>query len=137
MLVKFCLSHEDGQQLDEHCLQVHQVTVPAPPAPLPFILRHTRHLHKALCSADHCHGQCELTKRNMQKPKIYQCFQELFKRVIPHQCLGSVWSSKSRERDAATVVATIEQVSLDDVGVGNDCVGDNGQASPGRQHQWW
>jgi len=34
---------------------------------------------------------------------------ELFKRVIPHQCLGSVWSSKSRERDAATVVATIEQ----------------------------
>jgi len=34
---------------------------------------------------------------------------ELFKAVIPHQCLGSVWSSKSRERDAATVVATIEQ----------------------------
>ena len=34
---------------------------------------------------------------------------ELFKRVIPHQCLGSVWASKSRERDAATVVATIEQ----------------------------
>merc|ERR1712013_314913 len=34
---------------------------------------------------------------------------ELFKRMIPHQCLGSVWSSKSRERDAATVVATIEQ----------------------------
>ena len=37
--------------------------------------------------------------------------QELFKRVIPHQCLGSVWSrrDKSRDRDAATVVATIEQ----------------------------
>merc|ERR1740129_2542195 len=36
---------------------------------------------------------------------------ELFKRVIPHQCLGSVWSrrDKSRDRDAATVVATIEQ----------------------------
>jgi len=35
----------------------------------------------------------------------------LFKRVIPHQCLGSVWSrrDKSRDRDAATVVATIEQ----------------------------
>ena len=32
--------------------------------------------------------------------------------MIPHQCLGSVWSSKSRERDAATVVATIEQVSI-------------------------
>ena len=38
-------------------------------------------------------------------------FQELFKRVIPHQCLGSVWSrrDKGRDRDAATVVATIEQ----------------------------
>merc|ERR1719229_1067401 len=36
---------------------------------------------------------------------------ELFKRVIPHQCLDSVWSrrDKSRDRDAATVVATIEQ----------------------------
>ena len=38
-------------------------------------------------------------------------FQELFKGVIPHQCLGAVWSrrDKSRDRDAATVVATIEQ----------------------------
>ena len=29
----------------------------------------------------------------------------------PHQCLGSVWSrrDKSRDRDAASVVATIEQ----------------------------
>ena len=37
--------------------------------------------------------------------------QDLFKRVIPHQCLGSVWSrrDKNRDRDAATVVATIEQ----------------------------
>lgn len=36
---------------------------------------------------------------------------ELFKGVIPHQCLGAVWSrrDKSRDRDAATVVATIEQ----------------------------
>ena len=31
--------------------------------------------------------------------------------MIPHQCLGAVWSrrDKSRDRDAATVVATIEQ----------------------------
>ena len=38
-------------------------------------------------------------------------FQELFKRVIPHQCLGAVWSrrDKSRDRDAASVVATVEQ----------------------------
>ncbi len=43
---------------------------------------------------------------------------ELFKRVIPHQCLGSVWSrrrrgasssSSERGRDAASVVATVEQ----------------------------
>ena len=39
------------------------------------------------------------------------CFKDLFKRVVPHQCLGSVWSrrDKNRDRDAATVVATIEQ----------------------------
>ena len=41
----------------------------------------------------------------------HSLFQELFKRVIPHQCLGAVWSrrDKSRDRDAATVAATIEQ----------------------------
>ena len=41
--------------------------------------------------------------------RIY--LQELFKRVIPHQCLGAVWSrrDKSRDRDAASVVATVEQ----------------------------
>ena len=107
------------------CVQVHQVTVPSPPSPLPLILRHTRHLNKALCSADHCHGQCKLIENLQKKAKIVgekiwkfsviilMLKQELFKRVIPHQCLGSVWSSKSRERDAATVVATIEQVSWD------------------------
>lgn len=38
-------------------------------------------------------------------------FQELFKRVIPHQCLGAVWSrrDKSRSTEAATVLATISQ----------------------------
>ena len=41
----------------------------------------------------------------------HSLFQELFKRVIPHQCLGALWSrrDKSRDRDAATVAATIEQ----------------------------
>ncbi|XKL63502.1 hypothetical protein PGB90_005866 [Kerria lacca] len=36
---------------------------------------------------------------------------ELFKRVIPHQCLGAVWSrrDKSRSTEAATVLATISQ----------------------------
>ncbi|KAK7580177.1 hypothetical protein V9T40_000806 [Parthenolecanium corni] len=35
---------------------------------------------------------------------------ELFKKVIPHQCLGAVWSrEKSRSTDAATVLATISQ----------------------------
>ena len=42
-------------------------------------------------------------------------FQELFKRVIPHQCLGAVWSRRrdknSRDKEAASVVATVEQVS--------------------------
>ena len=42
---------------------------------------------------------------------IFLGLQELFRRVIPHQCLGAVWSrrDKSRDRDAASVVATVEQ----------------------------
>ncbi len=41
----------------------------------------------------------------------FLALQELFKRVIPHQCLGSVWSrrDKNRDRDAASVVATVDQ----------------------------
>ena len=38
---------------------------------------------------------------------------ELFKRLIPHQCLGHVWSRRdktARDKDAATVVATVDQV---------------------------
>lgn len=38
---------------------------------------------------------------------------ELFKRVIPHQCLGAVWSRRrdknSRDKEAQTVVATVDQ----------------------------
>ena len=38
--------------------------------------------------------------------------QELFKKVVPHQCLGSVWSRRNRpgnEHLAPTVRATIAQ----------------------------
>ena len=43
--------------------------------------------------------------------EFFFVLQELFRRVIPHQCLGAVWSrrDKSRDRDAASVVATVEQ----------------------------
>lgn len=36
---------------------------------------------------------------------------ELFKRLVPHQCLGAVWSrrDKHRDHDAATVLATVNQ----------------------------
>ena len=55
-----------------------------------------------------------LPKKNKDSNTIFVPslnFQELFKRVIPHQCLGAVWSrrDKSRDRDAASVVATVEQ----------------------------
>lgn len=38
-------------------------------------------------------------------------FQDLFKKLVPHQCLGAVWSrrDKSRSHDAATVLATVNQ----------------------------
>lgn len=36
---------------------------------------------------------------------------ELFKKLVPHQCLGAIWSrrDKNRSHDAATVVATVNQ----------------------------
>ncbi|KAK6618978.1 hypothetical protein RUM44_003359 [Polyplax serrata] len=36
---------------------------------------------------------------------------ELFKKLVPHQCLGAVWSrrDKSRSQEAATVLATVNQ----------------------------
>nr|XP_023024868.1 ral guanine nucleotide dissociation stimulator-like 1 [Leptinotarsa decemlineata] len=36
---------------------------------------------------------------------------DLFKKLVPHQCLGAVWSrrDKSRSHDAATVLATVNQ----------------------------
>lgn len=40
--------------------------------------------------------------------------QELFKRVVPHQCLGAVWARRARKQGqggtvAGSVLATIEQ----------------------------
>lgn len=35
-------------------------------------------------------------------------FQELFKRLIPHQCLGATWSRRDKN-EANTVVATVTQ----------------------------
>lgn len=38
-------------------------------------------------------------------------FQELFKKVIVHQCLGGVWSRREKRRaeEAPTVLATVTQ----------------------------
>lgn len=38
----------------------------------------------------------------------YLYFQELFKRLIPHQCLGATWSRRDKN-EANTVVATVTQ----------------------------
>lgn len=42
---------------------------------------------------------------------MFWVFQELFKKLVPHQCLGAVWSrrDKSRSHEAATVLATVNQ----------------------------
>jgi len=55
-------------------------------------------------------GILEIPTRHFAQ-QITAMDNELFKNVIPHQCLGSVWSrrDKNRDRDAATVLATIEQ----------------------------
>nr|KAF6429769.1 hypothetical protein HJG59_009073 [Molossus molossus] len=52
---------------------------------------------------------------------------ELFKRVLPHQCLGSVWSQKDKpgnEHLASTVWATITQFSDVSTCVITTCLGD-------------
>lgn len=42
---------------------------------------------------------------------LFLYFQELFKKLVPHQCLGAIWSrrDKNRSHEAATVVATVNQ----------------------------
>ncbi|CAH2104320.1 unnamed protein product [Euphydryas editha] len=49
----------------------------------------------------HRHFAEQLTRMDM----------ELFKRLVPHQCLGAVWSRRDKDRshDAATVLATVNQ----------------------------
>lgn len=42
---------------------------------------------------------------------LYMCcivLQELFKRLIPHQCLGATWSRRDKS-EANTVLATVTQ----------------------------
>lgn len=38
----------------------------------------------------------------------YDVLQELFKRLIPHQCLGATWSRRDKS-EANTVLATVTQ----------------------------
>lgn len=44
---------------------------------------------------------------------------ELFKKLVPHQCLGSVWSKRDRSRshESATVAATVDQFNAVSFGV--------------------
>ena len=38
-------------------------------------------------------------------------FQKLLQKLVPHQCLGGIWSrrDKNRSQEAATVLATVNQ----------------------------
>lgn len=43
---------------------------------------------------------------------LFVCFQLLFKKVIPHHCLGSIWSQRDKKQNkhsAPTIRATITQ----------------------------
>lgn len=40
---------------------------------------------------------------------VWCTIQELFKRLVPYQCLGSMWSRRNkRSREVATVIATVD-----------------------------
>ncbi|KAF7235303.1 Ral guanine nucleotide dissociation stimulator-like 2 [Varanus komodoensis] len=54
---------------------------------------------------------------------------ELFLRVVPHECLGSLWSQrdkKGHEGDCPTVRATVAQFNLVAKAVVSSCLGDTG-----------
>lgn len=43
---------------------------------------------------------------------LFVCFQLLFKKVVPHHCLGSIWSQRDKKQNkhsASTIRATITQ----------------------------
>lgn len=50
-----------------------------------------------------------IDRHKVKLPKFL--LQDLFKKLVPHQCLGAVWSrrDKSRSHEAATVLATVNQ----------------------------
>ncbi|XP_063358310.1 ral guanine nucleotide dissociation stimulator isoform X2 [Cydia amplana] len=66
-------------------------------------MRHVTHHTAAyrLPHVPHRHFAEQLTRMDMQ----------LFKKLVPHQCLGAVWSRRDKDRghDAATVLATVNQ----------------------------
>ncbi|XP_012550048.1 ral guanine nucleotide dissociation stimulator isoform X3 [Bombyx mori] len=66
-------------------------------------MRLSAHLTSAyrLPHVPHRHFAEQLTRMDM----------ELFKKLVPHQCLGAVWSRRDKDRshDAATVLATVNQ----------------------------
>ncbi|XP_063529363.1 ral guanine nucleotide dissociation stimulator isoform X3 [Cydia strobilella] len=66
-------------------------------------MRHVTHHTAAyrLPHVPHRHFAEQLTRMDMQ----------LFKKLVPHQCLGAVWSRRDKDRghDAVTVLATVNQ----------------------------
>uniref|UniRef100_M3XPU2 Ras-GEF domain-containing protein n=1 Tax=Mustela putorius furo TaxID=9669 RepID=M3XPU2_MUSPF len=59
--------------------------------------------------------------------QLYYMYTELFKKMVPHQCLGSVWSRRNRpgnEHVAPTVRATIAQFNVVASCIVTTCLGD-------------
>ncbi|CAG9566695.1 unnamed protein product [Danaus chrysippus] len=69
-------------------------------APGMRVLQHHTSAYR-LPHVPHRHFAEQLTRMDM----------ELFKKLVPHQCLGAVWSRRDKDRshDAATVLATVNQ----------------------------
>ncbi|XP_044937913.1 ral guanine nucleotide dissociation stimulator-like [Mustela putorius furo] len=66
-------------------------------------------------------------EHHLERPPGHGVIRELFKKVVPHQCLGSVWSRRNRpgnEHLAPTVRATIAQFNAVASCIVTTCLGD-------------
>ncbi|XP_044937918.1 ral guanine nucleotide dissociation stimulator-like [Mustela putorius furo] len=76
---------------------------------------------------EHLEEEMPPWEHHLERPPGHGVIRELFKKVVPHQCLGSVWSRRNRpgnEHLAPTVRATIAQFNAVASCIVTTCLGD-------------
>lgn len=115
-LLQFCERHLPGTELEakaRHRLERYNREEPRPIDPIlaHFPTGHTLALRQTALSAGVCPYRLPDIDVRKFAEQLTRMDVELFKKLVPHQCLGAVWSrrDKSRSHEAATVLATVNQ----------------------------